>query len=414
MKRTISAFALALALGVLATTGVRAQGPINIAVTQIDTTNFPEVQVYVSVTDAAGNPVRNADPNAFQLQENGQAMQLVAATRSGEQGPVNTVLVIDRTGSMAFADKMAGAKQAAATFVNLMRPGDRTALIQFDTEIDTLQPLTDDKSALLGSIQKIYPRGNTALYDAIAKAGAYFENVQGRKAVIVLTDGMDNASKLNRETLVKQAGTAGYSIYTIGLGAKGAGYGSQDGIDEAGLQDIAAASYGTYAYAPDASQLNGLYQQLSLKIQNEYRLSYLTPIALRDGVKRNIVVTAPGAAATQSAYNPGGIIPQVAPQWGAWLLFFVALVLLLGLFFAPLAFRLVRKRGTIIPQLPAPQKSKPSRVKLTGAAPAPTAASASAASTVAARPSRIKIKRPAGVSDAERSQMPWDEGASKH
>ena len=263
--------------------------------------------MYVSVTDAAGNPVRNADPKTFQLQENGQAMQLVAATRSGDQGPVSTVLVVDRTGSMASADKMAGAKQAAATFVNLMRPGDHTALVQFDTEIDTLQPLTDDKSALLASIQKIFPRGNTALYDAIAKAGAYFENVQGRKAVIVVTDGMDNASKLNRDALVKQAGTAGYSIYTIGLGAKGAGYGSQDGIDEAGLQDIAAASYGTYAYAPDASQLNGLYQQLSLKIQNEYRLSYLTPIALRDGVKRNIVVTAPGAAAAQTAYNPGGI-----------------------------------------------------------------------------------------------------------
>ncbi|HEX7587345.1 MAG TPA: VWA domain-containing protein [Anaerolineae bacterium] len=414
MRKTITAFALAFALGLLANTGAHAQGPINIAVTQVDTSQFPQVQVYVSVTDAAGNPVRNADPKTFQLQENGQAMQLVAATRSGDQGPVSTVLVVDRTGSMASADKMAGARQAAATFVNLMRPGDRTALVQFDTEIETLLPLTDDKSALLASIQKIFPRGNTALYDAIAKAGAYFENVQGRKAVIVVTDGMDNASKLNRDALLKQAGTAGYSIYTIGLGAKGAGYGSQDGIDESGLQDIAAASYGTYAYAPDASQLSGLYQQLSLKIQNEYRLSYLTPTALRDGVKRNIVVTAPGAAAAQTAYNPGGIIPEVAPQWEAWLLFFVALVLLLGLFFAPLAVRVARERGLAIPTLPDRQPARPSRVRLTGAAPATNAAGMTAASTPAARPSRIKIKRPAAVPTSDRSQMPWDEGASKH
>lgn len=414
MKSTISAVALAIALTLLASGGTSAQGPINIAVTQIDTSQFPQIQVYVSVTDAAGNPVRNADPSAFQLQENGQAMQLVAATRSGEQGPVNTVLVVDRTGSMAFADKMSGAKQAAATFVNLMRPGDRTALIQFDTEIDTLQPLTDDKSALLASIQKIYPRGNTALYDAIAKSGTYFENVQGRKAVIVVTDGMDNASKLNRDTLLKQVATAGYSIYTIGLGTKGAGYGSQDGIDEGALQDIAAASYGTYAYAPDADQLNGLYQQLSLKIQNEYRLSYLTPIALRDGVKRNIVVTAPGAGATQTAYNPGGIIPQVAPQWQAWLLFLIALILLLGLFFAPLGVRLARERGLVTPQLPTPSQAKPSRVKLTGAAPVPNTVSASAASNPAARPSRIKIKRSAAASDSDRSKMPWEEDTAKH
>ena len=414
MRKTISAFALAFALALVAVRGSSAQGPVNIAVTQVDTSNFPQIQVYVSVTDAAGNPVRNADPNTFQLEENGQAMHLVAATRSGDQGPVNTVLVIDRTGSMASADKMAGAKQAAATFVNLMRPGDRTALVQFDTEIDTLQPLTDDKSALLASIQKIYPRGNTALYDAIARAGTYYEKVQGRKAVIVVTDGMDNASKLNRDALLKQAGTAGYSIYTIGLGAKGASYRSQDGIDELGLQDIAAASYGTYAYSPDASQLSGLYQQLSLKIQNEYRLSYLTPIALRDGVKRNIVVTAPGAAATQTAYNPGGIIPQVAPQWEAWLLFFVALAILLGLFFAPIGIRFARERGLAIPHLPAPQKAKLSRVKLTGPAPAATTVNATAASTAAARPSRIKIKRPAATANSERSQMPWDEGASKH
>lgn len=414
MKTLISAFAIAFALCLLTVVGAGAQGPVNNAVTQVDTSHFPQIDVYVSVTDAAGNPVRNADPNSFRLQENGQPMQLVGGTRSGDQGPVNAVLVVDRTGSMAFADKMAGAKQAAATFVNLMRPGDRTALIQFDTEIDTLQPLTDNKQALLTSIQQIYPRGNTALYDAIAKAGSYFENVQGRKAVIVVTDGMDNSSKLNRDAIIKQTGTVGYSIYTVGLGAKGAGYGSQDGIDETVLQDIAAASYGTYAYAPDASQLNGLYQQLSLKIQNEYRLSYVTPTALRDGVKRNIVVTAPGAAATQTAYNPGGIIPEVAPQWASWLLFFVALVLLLGLFFAPLGLRLARERGLAVPQLPTSQRAKPSRVKLTSGAPASSAGIAPSASPSAARPSRIKIKKPAGASESTRAQMPWDEGASKH
>jgi len=414
MKNLITAAALAFSLCLLAATGAGAQGPINIAVTQVDTSHFPQIDAYVSVTDAAGNPVRNIDPNTFQLQENGQPMRLVAAFRSGEQGPVNTVLVIDRTGSMAFADKMAGAKQAAATFVNLMRPGDKTALVQFDTQIDTLQPLTDNKPALLASIQQIYPRGNTALYDAIAKTGSYFENVPGRKAVIVVTDGMDNASNLNRDAIIQRAGTTGYSIYTIGLGAKGAGYGSQDGIDEAVLQDIAAASYGTYAYAPDASQLNGLYQQLSLKIQNEYRLSYVTPVALRDGVKRNIVVTAPGAAATQTAYNPGGVIPEVAPQWTAWLLFFIALVLLLGLFFAPMGLRLARERGMAVPQLAAPQRARPSRVKLTSGAPAPAAARTLGASTHAARPSRIRIKKPAGTTDRAHTQMPWDESGTKH
>ena len=412
MKKTILTFILALACLLFAVMGVSAQGPINLTVTQIDQSRFPQIDVYVSITDAAGNPVRNVDPSAFRLEENGKPMQLIGATRSGELGPVNAVLVIDRTGSMSFANKMDGAKQAAATFVNLMRPGDRTALIQFDTEVDTLQPLTDDKQALLASIQKIYPRGNTALYDAIAKAGKYFENVQGRKAMIVVTDGMDNSSKLNLDTLLQQLGTAGYSVYTIGLGAKGASYGSQEGIDESVLQQIASASYGTYAYAPDASQLSSLYQELSFKIQNEYKLSYVTPIPLRDGVKRNVVVTAPGAATTQAAYNPGGVIPEVAPQWESWLLFLIALALLLALFFAPMGLRLARERGLPIPQQSAPPRAQPSRVKLTSGAPAPAAARAP--TTVAsARPVRIKIKKAPAASGA-RPEMPWDEGAPKH
>lgn len=411
MKLLIS-FGISIVLALLAVIGASAQGPTNITVTQIDPSHFPQIDVYVSATDAAGNPIRNVDANAFRLQENGQPMQLVAATRAGEEGPVNTVLVIDRTGSMAFANKMEGAKQAAATFVNLMRPGDKTALIQFDTEVDTLQPLTDDKAALLASIQKIYPRGNTMLYDTIARAGKYFEGVSGRKAMIVVTDGMDNASKLNLDTLTQQLQTAGYSVYTVGLGAKAAGYGSQDAIDEAALQQIATASSGTYAYALDASQLNGLYQQLSYKIQNEYKLSYVTPIPLRDGVKRNIVVTAPGAGAAQTAYNPGGLIPEVAPQGIAWLLFLIALLILVGLFFAPAAVRVARERGLSIPQIAAPPKAKPSRVKLTGAAPAQAVASAPSAAATAARPARVKIvKKPAA---SERAQMPWDEGAPKH
>jgi VWFA-related protein len=411
MKKIISAVTLAVALCWLATTGVSAQGPTNITVTQIDQSHFPQIDVYVSITDAAGNPVRNVDPSAFHLEENGKPMQLVAATRSGEQGPVNTVLVIDRTGSMAFANKMAGAKQAAAMFVNLMRPGDRTALVQFDTQVDTLQPLTDNKQALLTSIQQIYPRGNTALYDAISRAGKYFENIQGRKAMIVVTDGMDNASKLNIDTLLKQLATAGYSVYTIGLGAKGAGYGNQDGIEESVLQQIASVSYGTYAYAPDASQLSGLYQQLSLKIQNEYRLSYVTPIPLRDGVKRNIVVTAPGAAATNANYNPGGIIPQAVPAWTSWLLFAVALVLLLALFFAPMALRRARAGGLPVPHIPASTRAQPSRVKLTGSASTPPGASAPSRAA-SPRPSRIKIRQ-APASNAH-PPLPWDEDASRH
>ncbi len=393
--KTVRACALGLALCLLSVAAASAQGPVTINVTQVDQSHFPQIEVYVSVTDTAGSPVRNLSPDAFRIQQNGKPVSLLSASRAGEQGPVSTVLVIDHSGSMSFGGKMDGARQAAATFVNLMRPGDKTALVQFDTEIDTLQPLTEDKNALLTAIQKITPRGNTELYDALAQAGKYLEASSGRRAIIVVTDGMDNASKINRETLLQQVGAGGYSIYTIGLGNRAAGYGNQEGIDETTLRDIARATMGTYSYAPDASQLAALYQQLSLLIQNEYKLTYTSPDPYHDGLKRELVVTAPGAGASRATYNPGGVIPEAAADWSSWILFLVALACLLALFFAPMGWRMVAAR-----QWPALMPAKP-RVKLTSSAAQPIASST--------RPTRIKLGRETRSANTERTRMPWDE-----
>ncbi len=399
----------ALVLTGLLATAAGAQGPVLINVTQVDQSRFPQVDVYVSVTDASGGPVRNLAPNAFRLQQNGKPVNLLAATRSGEQGAVSTVLVIDRSGSMSFGGKMDGAKEAAATFVNQMRPGDKTALVQFDTEIDTLQPLTADKTALLASIQKITPRGNTALYDALAQAAKYFESESGRKAVIAVTDGMDNASKSNRDNALDLAQSGGYSIYTVGLGNRAAGYGNQEGIDEPLLREVAAASMGTYYPSPDASQLVSLYQQISLLIQNEYKLTYVSPDPLRDGLKRSIVVTAPGAATTGATYNPGGLIPEAATDWSSWVLFLVALALLAALFFAPSGLRLAMARSGSAAARPLPAAPR-SRVKLTGAAPREISGGPGDAAAAAPRPTRIKLGRKTpGSSGPTGSSLPWEE-----
>lgn len=407
MKKLIPSFTLALVLCSVLVVGLGAQGAITINVTQVDTSRFPQVDVYISVTDANGNPVRNVSPSTFRLTENGQEMALTAITRAGEQGAVNTVLIIDHSGSMAAGGKMAAAKQAASTFVNLMRPGDKTALIQFDTEIEMLQTFTEDKNALLTAIQKIVPRGNTALYDALNQAATYFETIQGRKAIIVVTDGMDTASKLGREAIVQRASTGGFSIYTVGLGAKNSAYGSQDGIDENILRELAMVSYGNYYYSPDGSQLSELYQQLSFLLQNEYKLTYVSPNPLRDGVKRHIIVTASGVASTRTDFNPGGVIPEVVSQGTSWLLFFVALVLLIALLFAPALWQAMREHGWawpafVRPALPFAHKPQPSRIKLTD----------STSTTHSSQPKpRIKIKHSAtGTSQT----MPWDENADKH
>jgi hypothetical protein len=141
--------------------------------------------------------------------------------------------------------------------------------------------------------------------------------------------------------------------------------------------------------------LSDLYKQIATRIHNEYKLTYTSTSALRDGIKRAIVVTAPGVGATRTNYNPGGLIPEVEPQWTSWVLFFLAFAILVALFFAPQGVRWATARA-----LPAPAPK--ARVRLTepaSAAPAP-------------RASRIKIKNAAD--ESARPKLPWDEGAETH
>jgi len=104
----------------------QAEGPVTVQVVQVDKARFPDVDVYVSVTDANGQPVKNLVPEDFSLEEDGQPVSLTHVSRAGEQGPVTAVLVIDKSGSMNHANKMKAAREAAIAFVQLMRPGDAT------------------------------------------------------------------------------------------------------------------------------------------------------------------------------------------------------------------------------------------------------------------------------------------------
>ena len=289
----------------------------NAQIVQVDTSNYPEINVYISVTDSQGNPVRTLNENDFTLTENGQPVDISQVYQAGEQGPVTAVLAIDRSGSMLDGGKLDAAKNAAQTFVELMRPEDQTGVVVFNTQVDVIQPLTTDKNTLQTAIQSIQAFNDTAVYDGLAASIGMLQGTGGRKAIILLSDGLDNRSHETMDGLLENIQQAEISIYTIGLGDPSAGLGSTAGIDETALQTIASESRGEYAYAPEPDHLSGLYQQISVRLQNEYRLTYSTPNTLRDGVARGIEVhVAQNRASTDadmaSAYNPGGVIPETA------------------------------------------------------------------------------------------------------
>jgi Ca-activated chloride channel family protein len=345
ISRFILTFGLLLVLMAWITPEAFAQTPTpapQIRITQVDNSKFPQVTVYVSATDTEGQPV-GVDPSAIQISENGQVMKTTAVGASSSSGQttkgpgqLTTLLVIDVSGSMAKANKLTQAKAAAEAYVNQMRPSDQAGVIAFDTHVSTVQAITTDHQALIKAIDSLQSGTDTAMFDALTSAEQLLANVSGRKAILLLTDGMDNRSKSNEDAVINAMGLAGLTISTIGLGnpqdAK-----SLQGIDETSLKSLAQRAGGIYTYEPDPSQLASIFQQYGTALQNEYVLTYTSPSSLRDGVNRVLTVSLNGGStAATSQYNPGGVLPEVSHQ--SWILFGGLLVGLLALLMIPLVF----------------------------------------------------------------------------
>jgi len=307
-------------------------GP-QIRITQVDKSHFPQVTVYVSVVNDKGEPV-GIDPQTIQIMENNQAMQLTDIRGGGDASqivPVTTMLVVDISGSMDKNGKLAAAKEAAKQYVSQMRPGDQAGLMTYDTKTYYVQPITTDTAALTTAIDGLVTGGDTAMYNALVEAETNLAAVNGRKSIIVLTDGLDNKSQSTTDDVIAGISQTGLTISTIGFGdatSKG-----QVGLDEAGLKSLAEKTGGLYGYADDAEALSAIFQQYGDVLQSEYALTYISPTSLRDGVNRGLTVSLNGAAVTTSSqYNPGGLLPEVTAQsWSMFAAILAVLLLLLAL-----------------------------------------------------------------------------------
>lgn len=341
---------------------VESQGDYVLQITQIDTSSFPLVNVYVSVQDAAGEP-QVINTGKLQLLENGQPVSAQNIQGSGEVGPLTTLLLIDNSGSMNYADKLESAKSVAREYLDQMRSGDQAGIITFNTQVAVVQDITGDREALSKAIDTISANSDTALYDALVQAIAMLNPLSGRKAIIVLTDGMDNQSIATADEALAGIGFGGLSISTVGFGQIPEGEEEADqysGIDESTLNMVAQNAGGRYSYAENKAELSAIYDQMRRALQSEVVISYITPLSLRDGVQRALTVTLSDrysgvGGQSQTGYNPGGLVPEVA-QPASWPLFFGLLAVLVILLCIPLIVNVFGGKKT---------KKKKSKIKIT-------------------------------------------------
>lgn len=371
MKKSLRSFLiLALLAGVLllpacqAAPRVESTGDYVLQITQVDTTQFPMVNVYVSIRDASGEPVV-INTGKLQLLENGQPVNNQKVLGAGETGPLTTMLLIDNSGSMNFVNKLDSAKAVAREFLDQMRPGDQAGVIVFNTKVSVLQDVTADRESLAKAIDSIAARDDTSVYDALSTAISILNPLPGRKAIIVMTDGMDNSSVATPEEALGSIGFGGLSISTIGFGQAAEGEAETDkykGIDETTLRMIADSAGGQYGYAEDKAELSTLYDQMRRTLQSEAVISYVTPLSLRDGVQRALTITLSDrfigvGGESQTSFNPGGLVPEVA-QPASWITFWIIMAGLLVLLFIPIII------STFTNKEPKKSKKK-SKIKIT-------------------------------------------------
>lgn len=330
---------------------VNAQGNEQARITQVDSSAFPQVTVYVSVTGPNGEPVP-VDASRLTLYENGKQIKpesvRATGTATGQSAPVTTLLVIDTSGSMNENGKLEAAKNAARAYVDQMRPGDQVGVLAFNDKVQYVQPVTSDKNALNTAIGKLTAQDNTAMYDALGQGTKTLASASGRKAIIALTDGMDNRSSTNADNVIAGIGPAGLTISTIGFGDPGLGTSVYAGLDEARLRSLADRAGGLYAAANDAASLRKIYEQTARQLQNEYAVTFNSQTSLRDGLNRSLTLSLAAAngapVSAQGRYNPGGVVPESSKIPTTAPVFLIGMVALLALLLVPGALAWARAR----------------------------------------------------------------------
>jgi hypothetical protein len=218
---------------------------------------------YVSVVDNRGVPAEVAPAN-FRLLVDGRTVDTIALQKLPSTTGISILLGIDVSRSMQPV-KIRAARQAAAGFINRLRPNDHASLFTFGDQVRFLAGFTQDKAALMAHLVNMEARDqHTLLYDAIVEAARRAPaSPTVRKALVILTDGQDDGSSVSLDNSIQIAQMQAAPVYTLGFGVE---------INRAALTRISAMTGGRFFAVSDAAQLAGFYLTLLNQLSSEYVL----------------------------------------------------------------------------------------------------------------------------------------------
>jgi Ca-activated chloride channel homolog len=259
--------------------GVSAQVPAQTKATGSVSVGY--VMVPFVLTDLKGKPVSDLREKDVTLLVDGQPVATDLFARS-EDAPVSFTVLLDGSGSMGLVGKMAGARAALAALLEQKIPGDDFSLYVFSGgSVREAVPFTSDGAKLLAAVDAVKPHGRTAFYDALARMpDRSLLGKNGSRAIILLTDGIDNASELSRDDLAVFLAGVDVPVYPIGLRSPGTPLASQPGVAPEALVNmeilghVARLSGGLLSIVDEPDQLPAAIGRIERDLRTQYLLGF--------------------------------------------------------------------------------------------------------------------------------------------
>lgn len=248
------------------------------------------ISLDVVVTDNSGNPIGGLEKQHFKVFDDN--VEQTITNFSPTEAPLTVVILAEFSDTFGYYfDDVVG---PAAGFINSLRPDDWAALVAFDIRPEILTDFTKNKAALFDGLRRmrIPAYRETSLYDAVYDTLQRLDNVDGKKAIFLLSTGLDTISKHSYTETLKKAQTSDTMIYAVGMGQLARLYFEsrmrpEDSIEflqaDNVMRSMAEATGGRAFFPRFVGEYPGIYEMASANLRNQYSIGFVPKVRKTDG-----------------------------------------------------------------------------------------------------------------------------------
>jgi VWFA-related protein len=225
------------------------------------TSSTTAVEVYASVTDASGQPVRGLAQADFEILEDGVPQRITAFAAGAF--PLRVAVAVDHSFSMA-GPPLTASKRAVRSFLGVLRPADESVILGIGSRVSVISPLAATRERQAGDINALSAWGTTPLHDAVIQSIDATDAASGRRAVVIISDGDDRYSETPASAVVDRARRANVLIYPVAFGR------TQPQL----FIDLAKVSGGRSFHVRESRRLDETLHTIASDLHEQYFLGY--------------------------------------------------------------------------------------------------------------------------------------------